>query len=160
MPSIVGKYASNLERLRSDPSGYETDLAAEIDALRIGTVFRWHTSGDIDSPAHLGIIRRMAERRPDVTFYLYTRSWATAWGDAIRQAGEDVPNLYVWASADDSMTDPPDGWRVARIFEDEATARSARYPVCPEQTGRRESCADCGLCWNAKPDARLAFLAH
>jgi hypothetical protein len=30
--------------------------------------------------------------------------------------------------------------------------------VCPEQTGRTESCSTCGLCWATKK--RVAFLQH
>ncbi len=153
------KYGTNLDYLREHPAEYGLQLLAEVAKLKPGAVFRFHTAGDIDSATHVGIIRAICESRPDVDFYLYTRSWNTPLRAEIESLF-DLPNLTVWASSDPTMPAIPDGWREARIYPDEATARADRMPVCPEQTGKRASCSDCGLCWNAKPAARLAFVEH
>lgn len=156
------RYGTNLDYLREDPAAYGLQLMADVAILRPGSVFRFHTAGDIDSVRHVGIIRAVCESRPDIEFYLYTRSWNA--GAALREAIErelfPLANLTVWASSDPTMPPTPDGWREARIYPDEATAREDRKPVCPEQTGKRASCTDCGLCWNAKPTAVLAFIEH
>lgn len=154
------RYGTNLDYLRDHPAEYGLQLLAEVAKLKPGSTFRFHTAGDIDSETHVGIIRDICESRPDVDFYLYTRSWNTALRGIIERELFPLPNLTVWASSDPSMPAIPEGWREARIYPDEIAARAARMPVCPEQTGKRTSCSDCGLCWNAKPAARLAFIEH
>ena len=155
------RYGTNLDYLRNEPEAYGLQLLADVAALKPGSVFRFHTAGDIDSVEHVGIIRDVCLSRPDIAFYLYTRSHAVL---DIREAIETelfpLANLTVWASSDPSMGPVPDGWREARIYPDEATARADRKPVCPEQTGKRPDCTSCGLCWNAKPNAKLAFIEH
>jgi hypothetical protein len=121
-------------------------------------VFRFHTSGDIDSVEHVDIMRDAILSRPDVRFYLYTRSWMIPnLREAIEARLFPLENLHVWASTDRTMPAAPKGWRVATVVSDHADASG---PVCPEQTGKRTSCSDCGLCWNARPGARLTFLEH
>lgn len=154
------RYGTNLDYLRDQPAAYALQLLAEISTLKPGAVFRWHTSGDIDSVSHVGIIRDVCESRPDVAFYLYTRSWNTDLREEIERELFPLPNLTVWASSDATMPDVPHGWREASLYPDETSARAARKPVCPEQTGKRPDCTSCGLCWKAKPGATLAFIEH
>lgn len=161
-PSVVGKYADNFAMLRDEPLLYEEELLLDLAELPIGSIFRFHTGGDIYDVGHVGIIRRAAESRPDVQFYLYTRSYRI---EAIRKAIEEqlfeLPNLTVWGSTDPSMPKVPVGWREARVFDTFPEATEGGFNVhCPEQTGRRPDCQSCGLCWNAKPEATLAFAAH
>lgn len=161
MPTIQQRYQQQLVLLREDPGAYQAQLTLEVAKLRPGSLFRFHVSGDIDSVEHVGIIAAVTKSRPDVEFWLYTRSYRVT---AIRRAVEkqlfQLPNLHVWASTDPSMPAAPEGWREARVFDTEGEAREARFPVCPEQTGLRPDCQSCGLCWHAKPSARLAFISH
>lgn len=162
MPTHLSKYAEQLSLLREDPGAYEAQLRLEVAKLPAGSVFRFHVSGDIDSVEHVGIIRRVVESRPEVEFYLYTRSYRVT---AIRRAVEkqlfQLPNLHVWGSTDPTMPPAPKGWREARVFDTQEQARDGGFAViCPEQTGRKASCTDCGLCWHAKPTAQLAFITH
>lgn len=154
------RYRSILDYLRDEPDAYREQLLEEVSRLRPGSVFRFHTSGDLESVRHIRIVRDVVMSRPDVPFYLYTRSWRIP---ALRRAIErylfGLPNLTVWGSCDATTDEPPDGWRSARVFPT-ADAVQGYGPVCPEQTGRRASCSDCGLCWRARAGARLAFLQH
>jgi len=155
------RYGTLLEYLREDPAGYLEILKGDLDKLPIGGVFRFHTSGDIDSLEHVEIIRAACEHRPDVAFYLYTRSWRVPeLRAAIGRRLLRVPNLTVWASTDPTTGPAPRGWRDAGIFPDHDAARAAGRPVCPEQTGMRPDCTSCGLCWRARKGATLAFLEH
>lgn len=161
-PSVVSKYADNFTMLRDEPSLYEAELTADVESLPLGAVFRFHTGGDIYDVEHVGIIRRVCESRPDIEFYLYTRSYRI---EAIRRAIEaqlfELHNLTVWGSTDPSMPAVPVGWREARVFDTFEEATEGGFGVhCPEQTGRRPDCQSCGLCWKAKPSAKLAFAAH
>jgi len=161
-PSVRSKYDLNFEMLRDEPSLYEAELLADVETLPIGSIFRFHTGGDIFDVGHVGIIRRVCESRPDIEFYLYTRRWQSQlMREAIEAQLFELHNLTVWGSTDPSMPSVPDGWREARVFDtwEEATEGGFRSH-CPEQTGLRPDCQSCGLCWKAKPSARLAFAAH
>jgi len=161
-PSNVAKYSAQWDMLRDDPEAYSAQLISEVSKLPLGSIFRFHTGGDIANVGHVSIIRDVCDSRPDVSFYLYTRSWRL---DAIRVAVENdlfpITNLTVWASTDPSLPKAPNGWREARVFDsfDDASARGFRVH-CPEQTGKQPDCQSCGLCWKAKPTAALAFAAH
>lgn len=162
MPTTTVKYADNLALLREDPGAYEAQLGFELAKLKPGSVVRVHTSGDLESVEHIGIWARVAAGNEHITFYLYTRSHAVP---KLRAAIErdlfPVANMHVWASTDESMSRAPSGWREARVFDTAEEAREGTFGVvCPEQTGKRASCTDCGLCWNAKPNAKLAFVSH
>lgn len=161
-PNVVDKYRNNLSLLLSDPTEYERQLSEDMLALPIGAIFRWHTGGDIVNGTHVDIIRRMAELRPDVTFYLYTRSWRVpGLKGLIEMQLFGLHNLTVWASTDDTSEEAPAGWREARVFETFEHAKYEGYKVhCPEQTGRKPNCESCGLCFNARSNAKLAFARH
>lgn len=159
-PSVQGKYAANLDMWRNDPTGLERALTAELGKLAAGTVIRLHTSGDFLSAAYVDMWARLAIMHPALTFYAYTRSWRIA---SIRQALEslrELPNFTVWASTDPTMPPAPANWPTTRIVPSWEDAPAMAH--CPEQTGRRASCADCGLCFNRnlRSNARLAFKLH
>lgn len=161
-PSVQSKYQASFELLRDDPGMFEAMLNLELAKLPAGAVFRFHTSGDIYNEEHILIIRRIVLSNPTLVFYLYTRRWMdTKMRVAIERELFGLPNLHVWGSTDPTMPAVPEGWREARVFDDAEQAQLGGFRVvCPEQTGRKASCSDCGLCWNAKPETRLAFLAH
>jgi len=141
------------------------DLPAEARLVR------GHVSGDFDSAEYVRAWIDLVRRRPDATFWFYTRSWRIA---EIRPALEELralPNVEVWASMDPRCEDPPEGWRVAwidsdaRLWRDPGVAGKSYYyhgrrvPVCPEQTGERENCEACGYCFRGKA-GDLVFLEH
>jgi hypothetical protein len=162
MTTHRNKYSRQLALLRSDPGAYEAQLRFELSKLKTGSVMRFHVAGDIDSVEHIGIIARAISSRPDIQFYLYTRSWRVAeLREAIERQLFPLANLHVWGSTDPSCGEPPEGWRSARVFDSADDARAGGYSVvCPEQLGRKASCSECQLCWHAKPNAKLAFIAH
>lgn len=161
-PSVRTKYDDNFELLRDNPDSYESELLLDVESLPIGSVFRFHTGGDIFDVRHVGIIRRVCESRPDIEFYLYTRRWQSQlMREAIESQLFELHNLMVWGSTDPSMPSVPDGWREARVFDSFEAATEGGFGVhCPEQTGRRPDCQSCRLCWTAKPSAKLAFATH
>lgn len=137
----------------------EPRLRSELGALPPRAAVRIHASGDFHSAAYIDMWARLASEHPGRAFWAYTRSWAVAeLLPALAELGA-LPNVALWASVDPTTeTAPPAGWRVAGIVADWADAPGIAH--CPEQTGRRTSCSDCGLCWRAKPGARLAFHLH
>jgi hypothetical protein len=159
-PNVAGKYAANLELWRQNPAKLERLLSAELDVLAAGTVIRLHTSGDFVSAGYVTLWSRLAATHPDLTFYGYTRSWRIASILPALDILRSLPNVTLWASTDPTMPAPPSDWPVTKIVPTFADAPGIAH--CPEQTGQRKNCADCGLCWNVnlRTSAKLAFKLH
>ena len=156
--SVQAKYAANLAAWEA--GDLEHLLAAELGTLKPGTVIRLHTSGDFLSVEYVDMWGRLATAFPALTFYAYTRSWVVR---AIKRELDKLrklPNVTLWASTDATMPAPPRGWPVTRIVDSFADAPTMAH--CPEQTGKRANCGECGLCFHPKlrATARLAFKLH
>lgn len=158
--SVRTKYAANFEAWRTEPAILEARLAGELDILPAGAVVRLHTSGDFLSAAYVGMWMRLAEDHPSIRFYAYTRSWTVPNIRRTLERFRQLDNVTLWASHDPTMAPAPAGWPVTRIVADWSAAPAEAH--CPEQTGKRASCSDCGLCFNPalRSNARLAFLLH
>lgn len=133
-------------------------------------VMRWHVAGDVYSPGYAKKIKAVAEARPGVRFYLYTRSWRIEPIAAILWEIAATENVCLWLSADDETGYPPqvpDGARVAWLQTDAvmeasdlvfATRGVRKEPsrinldlLCPAETdaGKRAgtTCSNCQFCW-------------
>jgi hypothetical protein len=158
--SVKAKYAANLNLWRTDPNRLQATLDAELRALPSGTVVRLHTSGDFLSAGYVAMWTRLATIHARLVFYAYTRSWIVPTILASLERLRQLPNVTLWASTDPTMMAAPEDWPTTRIvptFED-----APGIAHCPEQTGKRANCADCGLCFSPKlrNTARLAFKLH
>lgn len=158
--SVQAKYAANLDLWRTKPGQLERLLTAELGALAPGTVIRLHTSGDFLSASYARLWMRLAAKHPHLTFYAYTRSWIVASILPALEALRQLANVTLWASTDPTMAAPPATWPTTTIVASFDLAPGMAH--CPEQTGQRASCADCGLCWNPnlRSSAKLAFKLH
>jgi hypothetical protein len=125
-------------------------------------VVRVHTSGDFHSAPYVDAWVRVADAHPDVRFFAYTRSWAVPSLVPALDNLRALPNFTVWASTDSTMAPAPNGWPEATIVGPRFRDTPPGYARCPEQTGRRASCSDCGLCYSPRlrPSAHLAFALH
>lgn len=110
--------------------------------------FRWHDSGDIQSAAHLAAIVDVAERLPEIRFWLPTREYGFVreWQAA---GGACPPNLVIRLSA--HMVDGPAptsvGLPVSTVHTRKAHYPRARHCPAYDQGGE---CGECRTCWNPK----------
>lgn len=143
------------------------------------TLVRWHVSGDFDSVAYIENVTARVAERPDVLFWAYTRSWRVPELLEALERLRALPNMQLFASVDPSMTElPPEGWRRAWIWRDKpstwlreqrlrlytshnAVVEADGTPayICPEETGRRRNCEECGYCF-AGQKHDVVFLEH
>jgi hypothetical protein len=145
--------------------GGEADLRAVAIALswaaKRGRLARIGVTGDLAGPdgrvderivRNLLVMCRRMQRLTgrSMVAWGYTHLPYGPWVDALRGAG-----LMIRLS-DRSVRDH--GIPGAIVVENETDAKEQGAFVCPVQTGRTESCASCGACWNSRKD--VAFLAH
>lgn len=108
---------------------------------------RIHVGGDFDSVAYIDDWVEALTSRPDVTAWSYTRSWRVPELLPALERLRGLPNMQLFASVDPTITDTtPTGWRVAYVVND----WDSRGYACPEQTGRKDSCQDCGYCFRGQ----------
>ena len=112
--------------------------------------FRWHDSGDIQSPSHLEKIVEVAKACPDVKFWLPTREKVFIRSHLI-QHGAFPANLVVRVSG--TMIDG-----VAPIGFANTSTVTTSTPTCPAP-GQNNECKSCRACWDAGVN-NVAYLAH
>lgn len=151
------------------------------------TLLRIHVSGDFTSTQYINNWRRVLEAHPQVTAWAYTRSWRVPSLLPALEALRALPNVQLFASMDSSTLElPPEGWRRAWIdrdlrlsqtpfdgdadgssrnqlvwasAEDRWTDPIGRSYVCPEETGHKRNCEECGYCFEGKQHD-VTFLKH
>lgn len=132
-------------------------IEADINRLlsvrgRTGILVRLHALGDFYSVQYVEFWRTMLALHPRLAIYGYTARR----DDEIARSIALTKSLY------------PDRFRI-RWSDGEAASdctvsieNASQCPpdafVCPEQTGRVGTCAQCGACWSG--DKNVAFLAH
>ena len=141
---------------RFDTNGLEAKLRQEIDGLMAkhtkGIVVRLHVLGDFYSVGYVEFWASMLQRWPKrLAVFGYTaREPHTAIGKRIADVEQAYPDY--WAIRQ-SRSKAYDGTRYAASEEFEGDCF-----ICPEQTGKLDSCADCGLCWSVTKTVK--FLTH
>ncbi len=119
-------------------------------------IVRFHVSGDFDSIHYIRQWVNIVRDRSGVQFFGYTRSWRVPVLVAALEVLRDEPNVVLFASTDPGM-DGPEGWREASIDDSGETPEALSgktdgvpWLYCPEETGAKDNCADCGYCFNAQ----------
>lgn len=112
-----------------------------------------HVSGDFRTRAEVAIWRRVAQMRPDVRFWVRTRTWrlGPAW---VRQlsALHALPNVVVRASA--LVIDGP-----APSVPFPTSGVTRRGVGCPKQTHGSCEASGCRACWD-KDVSHVDYLFH
>lgn len=101
--------------------------------------FRWHDSGDIQSPSHLEKIVAVAQACPHINFWLPTREKVFVYSH-LKKHGGFPENLVVRLSA--AMVDGP----APEGFPYTSTVVTTGW-TCPAPEQNNE-CGTCRACWN------------
>jgi hypothetical protein len=139
----------------------ERQLAVELAGLQdrhpAGFVVRLHVLGDFYSTEYVDRWAQWLDRFPALRVFGYT-AWSpeTPIGTRLRDLADRRWDRFAVRL---SRSTP---WRQSAVtIWDAAAERSPDVILCPLQSGRTASCADCALCWSpAARDKTIAFLAH
>ena len=154
--ALKGNYrfpsVKNVQQRRLDSLGHpqwSEAMIAIIHGLKIKW-FRWHDSGDLQGPAHLARIAKIAEACPKTRFWLPTREKVFVYSHR-RQVGEFPKNLVVRVSG--TMIDGP-----APVGFSNTSTVTTGTPTCPAPKQNNE-CGDCRRCWNPRV-ANVSYRKH
>ena len=129
----------------------ELEVAALASRYPRGFAVRLHVLGDFYSVGYVGLWRNLLTKHHNLLVYGYSARYGCEIGRAIQEVRLRFPNRF-WVRF--SKNHAHDG---ASIFAaEEGTVPGAI--VCPEQTGKAQSCLDCGLCWSV--ERTIAFVDH
>jgi hypothetical protein len=119
---------------------------AEVLSRNATGFFRWHDSGDLQSVEHLTKIVEIAERLPEVSFWIPTRETVIV-RDFLKSGGVVPANLCVRISAHMIGHAPkraPLGLPYSTVSDD---APFAGAHDCPARF-QDNACGDCRACWD------------
>ena len=142
--------------------GIELEEALEADLHFLaqkhpeGFVVRLHILGDFYSVGYVTFWRKMLRANLNLAIYGYThRRHGTDIGNAVAAMVLDFRDRVSILRSD--WQDQGDPLAKALVIPDEASAEP-EIVICPEQTGKTESCLTCGICFHGK--ISVQFLEH
>lgn len=134
------------------------DLAVLADKHPAGFVVRLHVLGDFYSVEYVEFWATQIRDVPQLRIFGYThREFGTPIGDAVTQLVTKNPGRVSILRSDG--TNPADPLQRAMSIDADATEpHPLARVICPEQTGKTESCLTCGLCMGGK--VSVSFMSH
>jgi hypothetical protein len=155
--------------------GLQAKFGAKILELpvNIRELFRWHVSGDFDTIAYINMAIDYMMAHPCTKFWAYTRSWDVPELLPALETMRALPNMQLFASVDETMVEPPTGWRVAFLetdnrFSGVTCLEQACSKTCPPDCDGKPKnghvaimpdCEACTYCFR-KPKGNVRFLLH
>ena len=135
-PNVKAALARRLASL-----GHPDWIAAMIVLIKGEPVFRWHDSGDLQSPEHLKAIFEVCNATPETSHWLPTQE-----RKYLPLLGSTIPKNLVIRLSSSRINGPiPNAWTHSSSVVTDGTE------TCPAQ-GQGGKCRSCRACWN--PDIK------
>jgi len=138
-------FAHRIDHSSKDFSGQlQTEVAQLAVKYPLGFVVRLHVLGDFFSVPYVNLWIELKKKYPSLNIFGYTHRPSSS---AIGVAITNLNAAGAWIRWSDSGGD--------------MSANAPPKPgdiVCPQQTGKTDSCLTCGLCWSVK--LPIGFLTH
>lgn len=134
----------------------EADLGALDSVYPDGYLIRLHVLGDFYSVSYVRFWERMLKQH-ECRLYGYTHRMLTEpIGAALTSLALGNPERTAFMRSD--PTEAGDPLPSATVVDRKATVGVAGSVICPNETGKTESCGTCGLCMNGRTS--VSFLDH
>lgn len=134
-------------------------LIVDIASVQGRTACRIHSSGDFYSPSYIQLWIEVATNCSSCSFWAYTRSWENPELLIYLEKLRALKNVEIFASVDETMSQPPEGWRRSIIYSKDTSLSSETGFVCPEQSGAVKDCEECRYCIE-KRRGDVLFITH
>lgn len=155
-------YGNHMPFAYRSPPGAELETALVKDVHYLASIYpegfvvRLHILGDFYNTSYVDLWRDLLHTYPNMCIYGYThRELTTDIGNAITEMVRDFPKRVSILRSDGQDPRDPLPWA---LTVPKGTTPRKDILVCPEQTGKTESCLTCGLCMNGKTN--IQFLEH
>ena len=160
----LNKWCENLWWILNKSDALKEKINSQLlECQASKTAVRIHSSGDFFSKEYIIFWGDIIRRNPDVYFWSYTRSWAVEeLVEDIRKLNE-IDNINLILSWDETMKQPLEGFAKSIVYSSNDEIGDAIKKkdglVCPEQYNMVPSCADCGICINIL-SGNIYFVLH
>ena len=151
--SVIPNNAINLILYREDRERFLQELREWLNNWKEEEkVFRWHASGEIESPQYLEDMMQIASEYPDVHFYSYTKrfKWIEEYLDkhgSFPKKYLDQVQLFVWDDLDDPTLAHLPHCPSVEWHKGETKGHLNHTPF---SNGKPRNCKNCGLCWKGR----------
>jgi hypothetical protein len=156
LPNVKNTLAENWALWNENPAAYEAGVQMAAEKAEF---FRWHSAGDIPSPAYLQMMVRIAESTPRCTFLAFTKQYGIVNSYLTEHALPE--NLRIVFSAWDGWPlDNPNNLPVAyvRLKKGNVDAIPENAQKCPKYCG---DCVHSGKsCWHLQKGEAVVFDEH
>lgn len=147
----IDKWCENLWWVLNDKDTLSKRISLQLGGcINKRIAVRIHSSGDFFSIEYIDFWKDIIQKNPDVLFWGYTRSWVIS---ELTESVKDLNNLgnmKLILSWDETMVQPPDGFAKSIVCNSSNDIsdllKKETGVVCPEQYNLVRSCADCGIC--------------
>ena len=152
-------YGNNMPFAHRYPFGeaLESRIDVEIGQLIVkypkGIVIRLHVLGDFYSVEYVKFWADMLNKYPTLSIFGYSARYHDIIGAHIEQLNVQFADRCVIRFSVNKAYIPIVNFRYAATESFDGKAF-----ICPEQTSKVKSCADCGLCWTTNNTVK--FLSH
>ena len=117
-------------------------------------VFRWHDSGDIQSPDHLDKIVQIARRTPGIKHWLPTKEAK----DVKNYPGRIPKNLVIRLSGT-FVDGPPPKYKHTSVATSDVSKVTCLASLPKEHPNKQKGCQSCRECWDATVE-NVAYFNH
>jgi hypothetical protein len=156
----VSAWRDNWSWFTYKPQELRARILEQLSSAERPTAVRIHSSGDFYSQSYILFWIDVIRQCQDVQFWAYTRSWTIPDLLPHLELLRAEPNFELFASWDNTMPHPPNGWRLSLVEEKaEAFTKQPHDLLCPEQVGQVPNCASCGFCIERRA-GNVLFLTH
>ena len=154
----IEQWNKNFQFFLKDRELLESMILKELEIVNSNIAVRIHSSGDFFSNEYIQFWKRIIVKTPQVKYWAYTRSWTK--NDLLGEllSLKECKNLQLFASWDETMAAPPEGWRKSIVYSMDDNLYSNGI-ICPEQSGISPNCATCNYCIN-KDKGDVYFILH
>ena len=151
-------YGNHMQFLQRMDAGRDLEWKLEREAALLAIdhpnfVVRLHGVGDFYSTGYVALWRTLLERHDGLRAFGYTARVDDDISEALRSLARDAG----WSRFAMRFSNAPTTTRSTVSIESVRQCPPDAV-VCPEQTGKTESCSLCALCWQS--ERRIAFLQH
>jgi hypothetical protein len=123
-------------------NGIEREISDLLGKHPAGIVIRLHVLGDFYSVDYCAFWLRMLCENPNLRVFGYTARTDDEIGVAVQTIRLMIPDRF-WVRQSTNKQYSP--YEPQKLY---AAKEPYEGVVCPQQTGKTQSCLTCGLCWS------------